>query len=102
MLCFFFCSLPLCRTQLRLVQQRIGYCPQFDAILNRLTGRELLTMFARLRGIPERKIKSAVQTEIDRLDLGKYANKRCGTYRLGKPCFSKNSGKICIVQLLGN
>ena len=70
------------KTQLRLVQQRIGYCPQFDAVLERLTGRELLTMFARLRGIPEKEIKKAVQKEINRLDLTKHANKRCGTYRL--------------------
>ena len=68
-------------TQLRLVQQRIGYCPQFDALLERLTGRQLLTMFARLRGIPESEIKKAVQTEINRLDLTKHANKKCGTYR---------------------
>ena len=38
-------------------------------------------MFARLRGIPEAAIKGCVQTEIQRLDLIKYANKRCGTYR---------------------
>ena len=38
-------------------------------------------MFARLRGIPEKAIKGAVQAEIDRLDLAKHANKRCGTYR---------------------
>ena len=38
-------------------------------------------MFARLRGIPEKAIKGAVQTEIDRLDLNKHANKRCETYR---------------------
>ncbi len=70
------------RTQLHQVQQRVGYCPQFDAIIERLTGRELLTMFARLRGVPEKHIKRIVQTEIERLDLTKHANKRCGTYRL--------------------
>ena len=69
------------RTQLRKVQQRIGYCPQFDALIERLTGRELLTMFARLRGIHEKDIKRAVQLELDRLDLVKYANKLCGNYR---------------------
>ena len=68
-------------TELRLVQQRIGYCPQFDALIDRLTGRELLTMFARLRGIPEKEIKDAVNAEIDRLDLGKHADKVCGRYR---------------------
>ncbi len=38
-------------------------------------------MFARLRGIPEKHIKNAVQFEIERLDLVKHANKRCGNYR---------------------
>ena len=38
-------------------------------------------MFARLRGIPERHIEEVVATEIERLDLGKHAKKRCATYR---------------------
>ena len=46
-----------------------------------MTGRELLVMFARLRGVPESQIKEVVDTEIRRLDLKKYANKLCGTYR---------------------
>ena len=54
---------------------------QFDALIERLTGRELLTMFARLRGIPEGQIKEVVETEITRLDLSKHADKRCGRYR---------------------
>jgi len=54
---------------------------QFDALIERMTGRELLVMFARLRGVPEIQIKEVVETEIRRLDLKKYANKRCGTYR---------------------
>ena len=46
-----------------------------------MTGRELLVMFARLRGVPEGQLKEVVNTEIRRLDLRKYADKRCGTYR---------------------
>ena len=38
-------------------------------------------MYARLRGIPEHNIFEAVETEIRRLDLLKYADKRCGSYR---------------------
>ena len=64
------------------VRQRIGYCPQFDALIERMTGRELLTMFARLRGIPERHISRVVSSTITKLDLNKYANKQCGKYRL--------------------
>ena len=69
------------RTNLRDVQQRIGYCPQFDALIDRLTGRELLTMYGRLRGIPERLIKDAVEAIIQGLDLSKHGDKKCGTYR---------------------
>ena len=63
------------------VQQQIGYCPQFDALIERMTGRELLTMFARLRGIPESLIREVVASTINKLDLSKYADKQCGKYR---------------------
>ena len=33
----------------------IGYCPQFDSIIDVLTGREMLVLFARLRGIKNEK-----------------------------------------------
>ena len=29
---------------------QIGYCPQFDSIIEDMTGREMLRLFARLRG----------------------------------------------------
>lgn len=35
------------------VHQMMGYCPQFDAISDLLTGREHLEFYARLRGVPE-------------------------------------------------
>ena len=69
------------RENLHDVQRRIGYCPQFDALIERLTGRELLTMYSRLRGYKERSIKQLVESTIERLDLGQYADKPCGTYR---------------------
>jgi ATP-binding cassette subfamily A (ABC1) protein 3 len=59
-----------------------NYYHQFDALLELLTGRELLTLFARLRGVPEKQIKEVVEVEINRLDLKKHANKRCSKYRL--------------------
>lgn len=59
----------------------MGYCPQFDALIERLTGRELLTMYARLRGVPEKQIKEVVEVEVKRLDLTKHVDKRSGQYR---------------------
>ena len=46
-----------------------------------MTAYELLWMYARLRGIPERKIKDVVEMEIERLDILKHAKNFCGTYR---------------------
>lgn len=47
--------------QLKKVQKLIGYCPQFDALLDDLTARESLTMFCLLRGI--RKVDCAFIAE---------------------------------------
>lgn len=38
------------------VHQNMGYCPQFAAIDELLTGREHLHLYARLRGVPESEI----------------------------------------------
>lgn len=38
------------------MHQNMGYCPQFDAIDELLTGREHLYLYARLRGVPESEI----------------------------------------------
>ena len=38
------------------VHKCIGYCPQFDALIDELTGKEQLTLYARLRGVPENEV----------------------------------------------
>ncbi|KAI5651850.1 ABC transporter domain-containing protein [Phthorimaea operculella] len=38
--------------EIRDVYRHIGYCPQFDALLDNLTARETLKIFCLLRGIP--------------------------------------------------
>lgn len=48
-----FCSIV---TEILDVHQNMGYCPQFDAIDELLTGREHLYLYARLRGVPESEI----------------------------------------------
>ncbi|KAJ8728130.1 hypothetical protein PYW08_016515 [Mythimna loreyi] len=40
------------KTHLQDVYRHIGYCPQFDALLDNLTGRETLRILCLLRGIP--------------------------------------------------
>lgn len=63
-------------------QQKIGYCPQFDALLELMTGREMLYLFARLRGIPGNEIHGVVEALIKLVNLEEYAGKKCGIYRL--------------------
>lgn len=43
------------------VHQLMGYCPQFDAISDLLTGREHLELYARLRGVPEESVSKVTK-----------------------------------------
>lgn len=43
-------------TEIDEVHQNMGYCPQFDAINDLLTGREHLEFYAILRGVPEKEV----------------------------------------------
>ena len=38
------------------VQQSIGYCPQVDALIDPLTGRQHLTLYSKLRGLPHSEV----------------------------------------------
>ncbi|RWS10623.1 ATP-binding cassette sub-family A member 1-like protein [Dinothrombium tinctorium] len=71
------------KSSLREFQKNIGYCPQFDALLSKLTGREMLCLFGRLRGIREKDLSSAVKELIILCDLTKHADKRTETYSGG-------------------
>ncbi|XP_023584173.1 phospholipid-transporting ATPase ABCA3 [Trichechus manatus latirostris] len=71
------------RSDLGKVRQRIGYCPQFDALLDHMTARETLVMYARLRGVPERHIGACVENTLRGLLLEPHANKLVRTYSGG-------------------
>ncbi|KAL3284218.1 hypothetical protein HHI36_018381 [Cryptolaemus montrouzieri] len=40
------------KNEMKKVQRYIGYCPQFDALLDNLTARETLKIFSLIRGVP--------------------------------------------------
>uniref|UniRef100_A0A8C9PJT3 ABC transporter domain-containing protein n=1 Tax=Spermophilus dauricus TaxID=99837 RepID=A0A8C9PJT3_SPEDA len=65
------------------VRQWIGYCPQFDALLSFMTGRETLVMYAWIRGIPEHHISSCVDQILEDLVMFVYADKLVKTYSGG-------------------
>ncbi|XP_054706743.1 phospholipid-transporting ATPase ABCA3-like [Uloborus diversus] len=68
---------------LKKFQSLIGYCPQFDAIIDRLTGRETITLFARLRGMCGVGMVEAVNKLIKMTDLTEHADKQTTLYSGG-------------------
>lgn len=69
------------KQHMRQVQQNLGYCPQFDALIDQMTGRETLRMYARLRGVQENQIDGVANDVMDVMMLKKYADRQVGTYR---------------------
>ncbi|XP_075038451.1 retinal-specific phospholipid-transporting ATPase ABCA4 isoform X2 [Mixophyes fleayi] len=65
------------------VHQNMGYCPQFDAIDELLTGREHLQLYGRLRGVPEDEVDKVADWGIEKLGLKRYADQPVGTYSGG-------------------
>uniref|UniRef100_A0A673GSD4 P-type phospholipid transporter n=1 Tax=Sinocyclocheilus rhinocerous TaxID=307959 RepID=A0A673GSD4_9TELE len=65
------------------VHQNMGYCPQFDAINDLLTGREHLEFYAILRGVPEKEVCEVAEWGIRKLGLVKYLDKKAGSYSGG-------------------
>ncbi|NP_080734.3 ATP-binding cassette, sub-family A (ABC1), member 14 isoform X2 [Mus musculus] len=57
------------------VRSKVGYCPQFDALLDYMTSREILTMYARVWGIPENSIRAYVDNLLKMLYLKPQADK---------------------------
>ena len=51
------------------VYRRTAYCPQFDALLEELTGRDHLLLFARLRGYHGERLRAVVARLVSSLDL---------------------------------
>jgi ABC-type multidrug transport system ATPase subunit len=71
-------------TQLAAARRRLGYCPQFEALPAALTGREVLHMYAALRGVQgSRTIAAMAQQLLQELGLSQYADTVCGAYSGG-------------------
>eukprot|EP00937_MAST-01D_sp_MAST-1D-sp2_P000217 g217.t1 len=60
------------------VRSKLGYCPQFDALLDRLTVREHIELFARIKGVPSENMDELVSASIKELDLTVFEHKLAG------------------------
>jgi ABC-type Na+ transport system ATPase subunit NatA len=79
------------------VRHIIGYCPQFDALLPNLTGRQTLTFYANLKGVQTQNVVKYVDALLERCGIAQYADRPCGGYSGG------NKRKLSLgVALIGN
>ena len=84
-------------TEMKKIRHLIGYCPQFDALLDNLTAREHLELYAAIKGIPKNLREKLIKDKIRQLNLTKYENVQAGTYSGG------NKRKLSVaIALLGN
>ena len=64
-------------------RKNVGFCPQTDPLLDRMTGRETLSMFAKLRGLPSKLADAEVERLLKLLTLTPYADKTTDEYSGG-------------------
>lgn len=57
-----------------------GYCPQFDGLLDNLTGRETLRIYCLLRGIPDESGARAAAALVRELGFTKHYDKKVQTF----------------------
>lgn len=78
-------------------QKQIGYCPQFDPLIDQMTCMETLVMFSRLRAIKEELINKTCHSLINLLDLSDHTYKMCYTLSGG------NKRKLSVaISLIGS
>jgi len=71
------------QNNIKTVQRRLGYCPQFDALIDQMTGREMLYMYARLRGVCEDQLFGVVNELVYALLLEDHIDKLVKSYSGG-------------------
>jgi ABC-type multidrug transport system ATPase subunit len=58
-------------------RQHLGYCPQFDALPDKLTARETIALYARIRGVPSAKVHATVDESVKRMCLESHQHTVC-------------------------
>eukprot|EP00931_Biecheleriopsis_adriatica_P003540 TRINITY_DN105341_c0_g1_i1.p1 TRINITY_DN105341_c0_g1~~TRINITY_DN105341_c0_g1_i1.p1 ORF type:complete len:884 (+),score=199.22 TRINITY_DN105341_c0_g1_i1:354-2654(+) len=79
------------------VRRLLGYCPQHDALLDRLTVREHLELFGRIKGIPRAELKGYCDRMMRELSLSDHVDKLAMTLSGG------NKRKLSLaISLMGS
>eukprot|EP00658_Telonema_sp_P-2_P006414 TRINITY_DN12438_c0_g1_i3.p1 TRINITY_DN12438_c0_g1~~TRINITY_DN12438_c0_g1_i3.p1 ORF type:complete len:2202 (+),score=596.20 TRINITY_DN12438_c0_g1_i3:221-6826(+) len=78
------------------INKSMGYCPQFDALFPKLTAREHLQMYARIKGIAVDQERAVVDNLIEMMNLTDHCEREAGGYSGG------NKRKLSVaIALLG-
>ncbi|XP_064556074.1 phospholipid-transporting ATPase ABCA3 isoform X2 [Drosophila montana] len=83
------------KKEMNKVYEKIGYCPQFDALLDNLTGRENLKIFCLLRGVQPENIKTISEDLAKTFGFTKHIDKRTKKYSGGNK--RKLSAAIAVI-----
>jgi ATP-binding cassette, subfamily A (ABC1), member 3 len=57
-------------------RRRIGYCPQFDAHFQNMTGREHVQLYAAIKGVPAADVEAAVNSKLAEVGLSDFDSNR--------------------------
>ena len=60
--------------EMRSIRKDLGVCPQHDVLFSRLTAKEHLTLFARLKGVPKTYIQNEVKRMLLQIGIGDKAD----------------------------
>ncbi|CAN7990757.1 unnamed protein product [Ixodes hexagonus] len=63
--------------------KRIGYCPEEDPLILKLTGREMLNLIGRMRGIPSKSLMPEVDYVLQQVGLFKHSRRLTMDYGSG-------------------
>lgn len=84
-------------TSMNKIRYLIGYCPQFDSLLDKLSSRQHLELYAAIKGIPYHMREKLITEKLKQLNLTKFEHVQAGTYSGG------NKRKLSVaIALLGN
>uniref|UniRef100_A0A1B0G2X8 ABC transporter domain-containing protein n=1 Tax=Glossina morsitans morsitans TaxID=37546 RepID=A0A1B0G2X8_GLOMM len=82
-------------TEMNKIYKEIGYCPQFDALLDDLTGRETLKIFCLIRGIRKESIDQLSEDLAKSFGFVKHMDKQTRAYSGGNK--RKLSAAIAVI-----
>ncbi|CAD8172616.1 unnamed protein product [Paramecium pentaurelia] len=83
--------------ELEAARVNIGYCPQFDALLDNLTVREHIELFSDIKGIPYQRKEELVEKKLNEMDLKRFEHIQSGQLSGG------NKRKLSVaIAMIGN